>query len=122
MSTRQSRRFAAVVAAGVALVLAFGERAHAGAPPIVTAPSLHADGEVDALFTSETFTATGTGTVTWSDDSNLPSDMSLAPSGLYLGTPHTAGVYNFLVTANDDTLLPATISRGHHIAEVGQTL
>ena len=102
----------------VFLVAAFATRAHAGgAPPVVTGPSLHADGTVGTPF-SENFTATEVdGTAVYSlTAGTLPPGITLAADGTYSGTPTTAGIYNFTVTVADDELKPGNLPRGHHIA------
>jgi uncharacterized repeat protein (TIGR03803 family) len=63
--------------------------------------------EVPALTAGTGFTQTisatgGTGTLTFTAPvASLPPGLTLSPNGILSGTPTTAGIYNFIVTATD---------------------
>lgn len=71
--------------------------------PTITTESLP-DGEVGSVY-SQTLTATGDPTITWSVTSDtLPAGLTLdTKTGTISGTPTTANTYNFTVTATNDS-------------------
>ena len=77
------------------------------APPAIITKSL--PGGVVGLSYSQTLTATGSGTITWSEDAGtLPSGLTLSPAGVISGTPTVVGTFNFSVKA-DNTHNPAAV-------------
>ncbi|HYF00546.1 MAG TPA: putative Ig domain-containing protein [Planctomycetota bacterium] len=73
----------------------------AAAPPSITGPTLPLSAATVGTPYSATFTAVGTGPITWSATSgSLPPGLTLDPAtGLYSGTPGASGVYAFTVKA-----------------------
>jgi PKD repeat protein/predicted esterase len=74
----------------------------AAAPTITGPASALAAGTVGSAFTA-TMTATGTAPIAWSlSAGSLPPGITLNPSsGVYSGTPTTAGIYSFTVRASN---------------------
>jgi glucan-binding YG repeat protein len=72
------------------------------APVIPVAPTITTttlpNGTVDTSY-SQALAATGDAPITWSDDGNLPSGLTLSDVGVISGTPAAAGTFNFTVTA-----------------------
>jgi len=87
-----------------------------GTPPLVTS-SLVANGTADVQFSTYTFTASGTATLTYSAD-NLPQGLSFNPASQTInGTPLYAGVTNTTLTVTnsygtDVQTLVITINEG----------
>ena len=72
-----------------------------GTPPLVTSP-LTASGTAGVQFTTYTFTASGSPTISYSVAS-LPQGLSFDPTNQTInGTPTFAGVYNATLTATND--------------------
>jgi hypothetical protein len=72
------------------------------AVPIITSTTLGSL-TVGSAF-SQTLTATGSGTITWSVSSGaLPAGLSLSSTGILSGTPTVAGSYSFSVTISNGT-------------------
>lgn len=69
--------------------------------PTITTTDLP-NGTVDTAY-SQTLTADGTASITWSvTGGDLPDGLSLSEDGVLSGTPTTADTYNFTVTATND--------------------
>ena len=73
--------------------------------PIYTAPNITTttlpDGTVNMAY-SQTLTATGTATITWSVTAGaLPGGLTLSPAGVISGTPTATGTFNFTVQAEN---------------------
>ena len=90
----------------------------ADAPPTITGPASLNGGSAGSLYTA-TFTASGTAPITWSVSGGaLPEGMTLnAGTGVYSGTPTTAGTYTFIVRATN-SLGNDTKNCSHVIATV----
>ena len=72
----------------------------AGLPPIITTISLDS-ATVGATY-GVSLMATGDVPITWSDDDNLPTGLTLnATTGAISGTPTASGTYSFVVTATN---------------------
>lgn len=70
--------------------------------PSITGPASPLSNATVGTAFSATFTARGGGSITWSSTGTLPPGMSLnSTSGLYSGTPTTAGAYTFTVQASN---------------------
>ena len=69
--------------------------------PSITTTSL-TGGTVGTVY-SQTLTATGSGTITWSlaEGSSMPNGLTLNSNGTITGTPSTAGTNTFTVTAKN---------------------
>ena len=75
--------------------------ASAGVAPTITSTSPLPDGTVGAAY-SQTLTATGDATITWSVTSgSLPAGLSLSSGGAITGTPTTAGTSAPTITATN---------------------
>lgn len=77
-----------------------------------------------AAFVGDAFTwngvATGgTGTLTWSSTGTLPPGLTFNAFGLMLGTPTTAGTYDYTITVTDSLGLSSTISVSQLIINLG---
>ncbi len=89
-------------------------------PPVITGPSPLVDAMASTPYAA-TFTASGDAPITWSvTGGSLPHGLTLHPTGVYTGTPATAGTYTFTVTATN----PAGSSnsaRAHLVSPLTQT-
>ena len=70
--------------------------------PVITGPGSLSGGDW-GISSTATFTATGDATIMWSVTAgNLPGGMSLdEATGEYSGTPTTAGLFTFTITATN---------------------
>lgn len=75
------------------------------AAPAAVAPTIETaeltDATAGAAY-SITIAASGTASITWSDNGALPEGLTLSSDGIISGTPVTAGTYSFKVTAQNE--------------------
>jgi hypothetical protein len=82
-----------------------------GPAPVVISLGAIADGTTGVAYPGFTFSASGgSGTFTWAETGALPPGLSLSTAGTLSGTPVTAGIYSFTVTATDSSNPPLTDS------------
>jgi hypothetical protein len=101
LSLKQS--CAATLVAVSVMLGACGDDAKKTVVPTITAPASIGNGLVGAAFAPTTILATGTAPITFAlSAGTLPPGISLnSMTGEYSGTPATAGVFNFTVTATN---------------------